>query len=145
MCSSWDISGRVHNHVTLNFKVIRQSDAYGSRLNEFPDPLNIGNKKMICKIACLVADIHLMMILDMHLTLWLNQIDVMTSEIKVIVWCYLCYFDKEKFKKSHEGKFLCPYISQSCRWNYTPGSRFDPQRHGEGEPQERKTGGINMC
>jgi len=27
----------------LNFKVIRQSDAYGSRWNEFLDPYNIGN------------------------------------------------------------------------------------------------------
>jgi len=33
------------NHVTLNFKVIRQGDAYESKWNEFPDPLNIGNKK----------------------------------------------------------------------------------------------------
>jgi len=27
----------VQNHVALDFKVIRQNDAYGSRLNEFPD------------------------------------------------------------------------------------------------------------
>jgi len=35
----------VQNHVTLNSKVIRQGDAYGSRWTEFHDPLNTGNKK----------------------------------------------------------------------------------------------------
>jgi len=33
----------VQNHATLNFKVSRQSDAYGSRWNEFIDPYNFGN------------------------------------------------------------------------------------------------------
>jgi len=28
----------MQNHLTINFKVIRQSDAYESRWNEFPDP-----------------------------------------------------------------------------------------------------------
>jgi len=45
MCSSSDRFGNVQNHVTLNVKFICQGDTYGSRLNEFLDPLNIGNKK----------------------------------------------------------------------------------------------------
>jgi len=43
----------------------------------------------------------------LHLTLWLNQNDVMTSEIKVLVWRNVCYLDNEKFLgKVTKGNFF---------------------------------------
>jgi len=55
----WDIWDHFQNHVTLNFKVIRQGHAFGSSLNELglPDPQNIRNKPKFFAIACVEGDI----------------------------------------------------------------------------------------
>jgi len=45
----------VKNHVTLNFKVIRQGHAFGSSWNESPDPQNIKNKNKFVDLACVLT------------------------------------------------------------------------------------------
>jgi len=47
----------VQNHVTLDFKVIRQGHAFGGSWNELPETLNIRNKNKFVAAACVVAEI----------------------------------------------------------------------------------------
>ena len=64
------------------------------------------------------AEIHVIMISDMNLTLWRRQNDVKIKRHSMTP--LILFWEAPIYRKSHQRKSFCPHISKSYTWFNTP-------------------------